>query len=127
MITVFCCGCFDILHFGHFQMLKYAKSLGDLLVVAIDSDERVKELKGDSRPFHNIEQRRSNLMGVVYVDSVPYFSSDEELIELIQRISPQIRVIGEEYRNKKIIGREYSGTIEYFPHIPNFSTSKILS
>jgi D-beta-D-heptose 7-phosphate kinase/D-beta-D-heptose 1-phosphate adenosyltransferase len=72
-------GCFDVLHRGHIELLKYAKSLGDWLVVGIDTDERVKNSKGESRPFNNIEDRVAMLESIKYVDEVVVFDTDCEL------------------------------------------------
>ena len=76
-------GTFDILHRGHLQMLQYAKSLGDHLLVAIDTDRRVKELKGLDRPINNQMDRRFMLESLRCVDTVYFFDSREELISIM--------------------------------------------
>lgn len=124
--TVCIVGTFDVLHFAHVKMLEYARGLGDNLIVMIDSDARVKELKGDDRPFHNVNQRKYNLEAIKYVDMVLVFSSDELLEDMLFQYAPQIRVIGEEYKTKKIIGKEFSKEIVYFPKVAGFSSTKII-
>ncbi len=119
-------GCFDILHYGHFKLIEYAKSLGDQLVIGIDSDKRVKESKGDDRPFHTEGQRVFNLMQIEGVDIVVVFDSDTQLKEQIKRYNPDYFVIGSEYINKSIIGKEFVKEIKYFEKIDGFSTTEIL-
>jgi len=77
--SVFVNGTFDILHLGHLALLNYAKSLGDTLFVAIDSDERIKLLKGPTRPIYDAFQRKTMLLNLKAVDEVEVFSSNEEL------------------------------------------------
>lgn len=84
-------GVFDILHYGHIHFLKKAKGLGDYLVVAIESDTRVKKLKGSSRPFHNQDQRREILESLNYVDEVIILKdemADTDYFDLVKRVRP---------------------------------------
>jgi len=124
--TVFVNGTFDILHRGHIQLLDYAKSLGDVLVVAIDTDERVKELKGPSRPINNQYDRMFMLDALRSVDSVYFFNSDDELVNLIKRYNP-IMVKGSDYKNKPIIGAEYCKEIKYYDRTEHSTTNTIQS
>lgn len=119
-------GCFDVLHHGHFQLISHAKSLGGKLTIGIDSDRRVKESKGDNRPFHNETQRIFNLLQIEGVNGIVVFDSDKELSDLIKEYQPDIFVIGEEYRDKGIIGRKHAKKIEYFPKVEGFSTTGLL-
>ena len=124
---VFVNGTFDILHYGHFRLLEAAAELGDKLYVAIDTDERIKEKKGDNRPFHNIMERKEMLESIKWVDSVFKFDSDNELITVIRAIDPDVYVIGSDYKNKPIVGKEYLRNIVFIPRIEKFSTTKIMS
>lgn len=118
-------GCFDILHYGHFRMIEYAASLGTL-IIGIDTDMRVKEMKGVDRPFHNMVERMFNLRSIKGVTTVVTFDTDEELIRQLKLFKPDIFVIGSDYKDKSIIGSEYAKEILYFDRIDSFSTTKIL-
>lgn len=120
-------GTFDIVHLGHIQMLKKAKELGDILIVGIDSDKRVKELKGKDRPINTLISRLELIGAIKYVDEVYSFSSDEQLEILIKTLQPDIMVIGEEYKDKKIIGKEFVKEIVFFPKMEGFSSSHIIN
>jgi D-beta-D-heptose 7-phosphate kinase/D-beta-D-heptose 1-phosphate adenosyltransferase len=119
-------GCFDVLHYGHFRMIEYAASLGEMLVIGIDSDERVKKMKGENRPFHTETQRKFNLMQIKGVSNVVIFDSDETLRSQIELYKPNIFVIGSDYANKPIIGGNHADEIRFFDRIKDFSTTKIL-
>lgn len=119
-------GCFDVLHYGHFKLIDYAKSFGGQLRIGIDSDRRVKESKGDSRPFHNQNQRIFNLLQIEGICDIIVFDSDKELSNAIKNYQPDIFVIGEEYKDRKIIGRNHAKRIEYFPKVGGFSTTGLL-
>jgi rfaE bifunctional protein nucleotidyltransferase chain/domain len=120
-------GCFDVLHHAHFKLLEHAASFGELLIVGIDSDKRVKELKGDDRPFHSQEERKYNLERIKGVKRVVIFDSTEMLEQLIKTFEPDVFVIGSDYKNKPIVGEQYAKSIVYFNRLENFSTTKILS
>lgn len=124
MTAVFVNGTFDILHRGHIELLEYAKTLGDILVVAIDTDERVAELKGPSRPINNQYDRMFMLDALRAVDSVYFFDSDEELIDLIKRYTP-IMVKGSDYKDKPIVGAEYCKEIKYYDRTEHSTTRTI--
>jgi D-beta-D-heptose 7-phosphate kinase/D-beta-D-heptose 1-phosphate adenosyltransferase len=117
-------GCFDVLHHGHFKLLKHAKSLGNL-IVGIDSDHRIKNKKGQSRPFHNQIQRKFNL-SCLGINKIYIFKNDKELENVLKKEKPDIMLIGEEYKNKNIVGKQYIKKIKYFKKIKNLSTTKIL-
>lgn len=118
-------GCFDILHYGHFKLIDYAKSLGDL-VIGIDSDERIKQMKGEGRPFHTEAQRIFNLLQIEGVNKIVVFDSDDSLRKELKNYKPDIFVIGDEYMYKPIIGGEHAAEIKFFGKINGFSTTKIL-
>ncbi len=118
-------GCFDVLHYGHFKLIDYAKSLGDLMI-GIDSDERIREMKGEGRPFHTEGQRIFNLMQIQGVDKIVVFDSDESLRKHLETYKPDIFVIGDDYMYKPIIGGNHAKEIKFFNRIDGFSTTKIL-
>ena len=120
-------GCFDVLHHAHFKMIEHASTFGDLLVVGIDSDKRVKKLKGDGRPFHNENERKYNLEQIKGVSKVVIFDSSIALEEMIKSYQPDVFVIGSDYKNKPIVGEQYAKSIVYFNRMENFSTTKILT
>ena len=120
-------GCFDVLHHAHFKMIEHASTFGDLLVIGIDSDKRVKELKGDGRPFHNENERKYNLEQIKGVSKVVIFDSSIILEEMIKSYQPDVFVIGSDYKNKPIVGEQYAKSIVYFNRMENFSTTKILT
>jgi rfaE bifunctional protein nucleotidyltransferase chain/domain len=127
MIKVWVNGTFDIVHLGHIQLLKRAAELGDFLIVGVDGDKRVTELKGEQRPINNIVSRITLLEAIKYVDRVVIFDSDEQLETHIKTMRPAIMVIGEEYRGKRIVGSEYVGEIVYFPKMEGFSSTHIIN
>ena len=127
MIKVWVNGTFDIVHLGHIQLLKKAAELGDFLIVGLDGDRRVTELKGEQRPINNLVSRITLLESIKYVDRVVAFDSDEQLETLIKTMRPAIMVIGEEYRGKRIIGSEYVGEIIYFPKMEGFRSTHIIN
>tara|TARA_R100001086_G_C11839007_1_gene258606 strand:+ start:1233 stop:1628 length:396 start_codon:yes stop_codon:yes gene_type:complete len=126
MKTVWVNGCFDVLHRGHVQLLRYAASLGDKLIVAIDSDKKVKLDKGPTRPYNSQEDRKYFLESIRYVDEVLIFNSKDELKNLIKLTSPDIMVVGSDWKGKEIVGGQHSKEIKYFNRIDNFSTTNIL-
>lgn len=126
MKRVFVNGTFDLLHSGHIHLLNYAKSLGDILYVAIDTDERVKEKKGNLRPIYNLKERIFFLQNLKSVDIVLSFSNDEQLKELVKIINPDIMIIGSDWKNKPIIGSEYAKTLKFFDRIEEYATTKTI-
>lgn len=113
MKTIFVNGTFDILHVGHIQLLNYAKSLGDRLIVAIDTDRRVKSLKGNDRPINSQEERKYLLENIKSVDIVEFFDTDDELKGLILKYEACIMVKGSDYKGKSILGSKLLDVIYY--------------
>jgi rfaE bifunctional protein nucleotidyltransferase chain/domain len=126
MKTVFVNGTFDVLHRGHLELLNYAKSLGEFLYVGIDTDERIKELKGPTRPIINQDDRSFFLRMLKPVNQVELFSTDEELENLIKGFNPDIMVVGSDYKNKRVIGSEYAKQLLFFDRIDEYSSTKII-
>jgi len=126
MKIIFTNGCFDILHPGHIELLKYARSLGDHLIVGIDSDSRIQIKKGLIRPINNSNIRVEMLKAIRYVDSVHIFNDDDELINLVKYCSPHVMVVGSDWKNKKVIGSEYAKEVKFFERIQEYSTTKTI-
>ena len=119
-------GTFDVLHRGHLELLEFASSLG-LVRVGLDTDGRVKQLKGESRPVNTLEDRMFFISKIKGIQSVVPFGSDEELIRSIEDWSPNYLVVGSDYRNKQVIGSEYSKEVIFFDKIDGYSSSKIIN
>jgi D-sedoheptulose 7-phosphate isomerase len=128
-MIVFTNGCFDVLHPGHFELLRRAKALGTRLIVGLNSDESVRRIKGNGRPLFNQDERAQMLLSLEAVDEVRVF--DESTPErLIREISPDVLVKGGDWKDGEIIGadfvREKGGTVVTIPLAGGFSTSVIL-
>jgi D-beta-D-heptose 7-phosphate kinase/D-beta-D-heptose 1-phosphate adenosyltransferase len=115
-------GTFDIVHSGHLALLNYARSLGDYLIVAIDSDRRVKELKGAGRPVNTQAERQELLSNLRSVNEVRIFDSDQELVDIIAECA--IMVKGSDYRGRPIVGQHVIPDIVFFERIHGFSTTE---
>ena len=126
MKKVFVNGCFDILHPGHISLFKYAKSLGDIVLVAIDTDARVMSLKGRSRPINSLKERTIMLECIKYIDKVVSFDSDKSLEIIVKEYSPDIMVVGSEYKDKKVVASEFAKEVKYFEKIKGYSTTKTI-
>lgn len=126
MKKVFVNGTFDLIHSGHIHLLNYAKSLGDFLYVAIDTDERVKEKKGPSRPIYNLKERIFHLQNLKSVDTVLAFASDEQLEGLVKIIQPDIMIVGSDWRNKPVIGSQYASKLIFFDRIEEYASTKTI-
>jgi len=126
MSTIIVNGTFDILHPGHVAMLNTARSLGDYLVVCIDTDRRVNELKGKSRPINTQIDRKVMLQNLKAVDIVEFFDSEEELIALIKLYKPSVMVKGSDYRGQRIVGEEHVPKVFFYDRVSNYSTTKTI-
>jgi len=126
---VFTNGCFDLLHPGHIRYLAQARALGDVLIVAINSDRSVQELKGKGRPILNEQERSIVLCGLESVDYVIVFD-EETPRELIALILPDVLVKGGDWSIDKIVGREEveaaGGQVFSLPYLEGQSTSEII-
>jgi rfaE bifunctional protein nucleotidyltransferase chain/domain len=119
-------GTFDILHPGHIAMLNTARSLGDYLIVCIDTDRRVKELKGDTRPINDQNFRRIMLQNLKAVDVVELFDSQEDLINLLKLYKPDIMVKGSDWKGKSVVAEKYVKEIYWYDRIEEYSSTKII-
>lgn len=125
MKRIFVNGTFDIVHRGHLELLEYAYNLGTVLV-AIDTDRRVQELKGTSRPINNQNDRAYLLRSLKFTSGVVTFDTDQELIDTIKSYQPDIMIKGSDYRNKPIIGAEYCREIKFYDVVNGYSTTKTI-
>lgn len=119
-------GTFDIVHRGHIELLNYAKSLGNQLLVCIDTDRRVKELKGEGRPINNQWDRMFMLENLRAVDNVQFFDSAEELEEICKNYQPDIMVKGSDYKDKPIVGSQYCKEIKFVDLVNGYSTTNAI-
>ena len=126
---VFTNGCFDILHAGHVKYLQFARSKGDVLLVGVNSDESVRRLKGPSRPVNQSDDRMVVLAAMEMVDAVVQFEDDTPL-EVIERVTPDVLVKGEDWAEKGVVGREWvedhGGQVCLAPLLQGRSTTGIL-
>ncbi len=116
-------GCFDLLHSGHVRYLEQAAQLGDILIVAVNSDDSVTRLKGDGRPINNLEERMSILAGLASVDKVVSFDQMTPQ-DLICKVRPDVLVKGGDYQVEEIAGRECAGEVRLIYFIEGRSTSQ---
>ena len=127
---VFTNGCFDLLHPGHVNYLEQAKALGDILVVAINSDQSVRRLKGNDRPILDQNIRCIMLAALRWVDYVTIFD-DPDPLKLIALLEPDILVKGGDWRLQDIVGRELvearGGRVFSLPFVGSYSTSNIIA
>ena len=119
-------GTFDILHRGHIEMLEYAKSLGDHLLVCIDTDSRVKQLKGPDRPINNQTDRAFMLQSLKCVDKVWHFADEAELEYILEVYQPDIMVKGSDYEYKPIVGEHLCKEIRFYELVEQYSTTKLI-
>jgi D-beta-D-heptose 7-phosphate kinase/D-beta-D-heptose 1-phosphate adenosyltransferase len=119
-------GTFDILHRGHVELLEHAKSLGEFLLVCIDTDRRVKELKGEGRPINNQADRAFMLQGLKCVDAVWTFDSEEDLERICEMYQPNVMVKGKDYEGKRIVGAKHCKEIKFVELVDGYSTTNII-
>ena len=127
---VFTNGCFDLLHAGHIQILESAKALGDILIVGLNSDQSITNLKGPQRPIITQQHRAHCLAALACVDFVTIFSEATPL-SLVKAIRPDILVKGTDYTMGQVVGRDvvesYGGRVELLPLLIGVSTIGILA
>lgn len=126
---VFTNGCFDVLHYGHVRYLLDAKSLGDLLVVGLNSDDSVRRLKGESRPINGEKERAFVLAALEFVDYIVVFEEDTPK-KLIETVKPDVLVKGGDYQIENIVGADFviqnGGTVTTIPFVEGFSSTRII-
>lgn len=122
---VFTNGCFDIIHRGHIDLLQYCKSIGNRVIVGLNSDESVKQLKGPTRPFFKQEDRKRVLEALKFVDEVAIFNQPTPY-ELIKKLGPNIIVKGGDYIPEQVIGNDLC-EVRIFNYLDGYSTTSILN
>lgn len=127
---VFTNGCFDILHVGHKRYLQQAASLGDILIVGVNSDESVRRLKGSDRPVNSEQDRAEILCALGFIDYVVIFNEDTPY-EVIKKIQPDVLVKGGDYKPEEVVGRDIvevrGGRLELIPFVNGKSTTNIIN
>lgn len=127
---VFTNGCFDILHYGHLHLIATAASLGNVLVVGVNSDSSVKRLKGEDRPINHQQERMFQMASLLCTDAVCLFEEDTPE-ELIKTIRPDVLVKGGDYTIENIVGADfvqsYGGTVSIIPFVEGYSTSATIA
>ena len=127
--VVFTNGCFEVLHPGHIRILEQARAMGDVLVVGLNSDASVRQLKGEGRPVIDERERAEILAALECVDAVVTFDALTPL-EVIARLLPDVLVKGGDWPLDQIVGREEveaaGGRVETVPILPGYSTTSIL-
>ena len=126
MSIVWTNGTFDILHPGHMQLFKVARSLGDKVIVATDTDEKIKADKGDYKPVNDLCYRVAMLEAIKYIDVVLTFGDRKELEGLIQLYSPDILLLGDDWRHGDVVGRKYAKEVRFLPRVGGYASSNIV-
>ena len=128
-VIVFTNGCFDIIHRGHVEYLAKAKKIGDILVLGLNSDQSVRKLKGEGRPFVSENDRAYILSHLIPVDAVSIFDEDTPL-SLIELVKPDVLVKGGDYSLDAIVGKDeveqYGGTVVAIPLVEGRSTTGLI-
>ena len=120
-------GCFDVLHMGHIKMFQRARQMGMKVIVGIDTDERIRKAKGKDRPVNTLHNRMEFLRSIKYIDDVVVFNTDEELSNTIKEYAPRYMLIGDDYKDRKIIGSEWIKEIIYASRYQGMSSSAIIN
>jgi len=121
---IFTNGCFDVLHRGHVELLKYCKSFGSV-VVGLNSDSSIRRLKGEQRPINNQEDRKYVLSSLRFVDDVIIFDSDTPY-DLIKRLKPNLIVKGGDYQANDVVGKDIC-EVKIFEYMRGYSSSSIIT
>jgi D-beta-D-heptose 7-phosphate kinase/D-beta-D-heptose 1-phosphate adenosyltransferase len=128
MITVFTNGCFDILHVGHVKLLEYCKKMAGKkgrVIVGLNSDSSVKQLKGKDRPYNKEQDRKKILEALKCVDEVIIFK-EKTPFDLIRKIKPNILVKGGDYDKVNVVGGDLVSVVKIFSYADGYSTSNTL-
>ena len=119
-------GTFDILHPGHIELFKVARSLGDKVIVATDTDAKIKKDKGDHKPVNDLKYRVAMLEAIKYIDVVLTFGDRKELEGLIQLYNPDILILGDDWRYGDVVGREHAKEVRFLPRVGGYASSNTI-
>ena len=123
-------GVFDILHLGHIKYLQEAKKLGDILIVALNSDSSVKQIKGPERPINNQEARAETLSAIEFIDHIVIFDETDP-IKILSEIKPDIHIKGGDYKIEQIIEKDIveknNGKVVLIPEVKGYSTTDLIN
>jgi glycerol-3-phosphate cytidylyltransferase len=120
----FTCSAFDLIHPGHILMLKDCKNVCDYLIVGLQSDPTL-DRESKNKPIQTLKERKIMIESIKYVDKVIVYNTEEELVELIKEVNPDIRIIGSDWKEKKITGSELNIPIHWHNRNHNYSTSNL--
>lgn len=122
-------GTFDVLHYGHIHLFQYAKNLypNTIVRVGLDTDERIRQMKGSNRPINTLDHRVKFLQSIRYIDEVVTFGTDDELRAQMRDFNAHIMCIGDDYREHTIIGEEHVGRVVYVERYGGLSSTKIIN
>jgi len=120
-------GCFDVLHMGHIKLFRRARQMGMRVIVGVDTDERIRQAKGENRPVNDLHNRIDFLRSIKYIDMIHSFGTDEELSNIIKDYLPRYMLIGDDYKDKEIIGSEWVKEMIYVPRYQGLSSSNIIN
>ena len=126
MSIVWTNGTFDILHPGHIELFKVARALGDRVIVATDTDEKIKADKGDHKPINDLCYRVAMLEAIKYIDVVHTFGNRQQLEDLIQLYEPDILLLGDDWRDGDVVGWEHAGETRFLPRVGGYASSNTI-
>ena len=126
MSIVWTNGTFDILHPGHIELFKVARSLGDKVIVATDTDEKIRKDKGEHKPINDLCYRVAMLESIKYIDVVHTFGDRKELEDLIMLYEPDILLLGDDWRYGDVVGWEHAGETRFLPRVGGYASSNTI-
>lgn len=126
MRIVFTNGTFDILHPGHIELFKVGASLGDKLIVATDTDQKIRKDKGPLKPINDLCYRVAMLESIKYIDTVHYFNDRQELEDLIELYSPDILLLGGDWKGGDVVGSNFAKEVRHLPRVGGYSSSNVI-
>ena len=121
----FTCSCFDLLHAGHILMLKDAKKQCDYLIVGLQTDPTLDRPNEKNKPIQSLKERKIQLEAVKYIDKIIIYSTERDLYNLLLKLKPDIRILGDDYKNKKFTGHDLNIKIYYHSRNHNYSSTNL--